>query len=103
MATRRTSIEELRKSADVYRHLMEETKYRIEAIDTILSGRAGLRQRIAQETCYLQFRLICETIAIACLALHRDIKVSSGLHNTYKADWILNALDRLHPRFYPSP
>jgi hypothetical protein len=50
-------------------------------------------------------RMICETLAIACLVAHGDIKAtkSGKLTKTYQADYIINELEKLHPDFYPRP
>jgi hypothetical protein len=59
----------------------------------------------AYELCYLQFRLICELIALGALAAHGDIPAARAgrLVKAYQADAILNALEQLHPNFYPRP
>ncbi len=85
-----------------YRGLLIEIKYRIEAIDSVLGGQVPLRAKIAEETVYLQLRMICELIAIGCLIIHGDLSAkSSDLLKSYKADWILGKLEKMHPRFYP--
>jgi hypothetical protein len=55
--------------------------------------------------CKLKLRMICETIAMACLAAHGDIEATrqGKVRKAYEADWILNTLERLHSDFYPKP
>jgi hypothetical protein len=47
--------------------------------------------------------LISETLALACLLVHGDVEGarSKRLSKAYQADFIINALEQLHPRFYP--
>jgi hypothetical protein len=91
------------KAVKAYANLLKEIKYRIEAIDTALAGKSGMRAKIAEEFCYLQFRMICEIMAIGCLIIHGDISIRGGLLTSYKADWIVKELGKLHPRFFPTP
>jgi hypothetical protein len=58
------------------------------------------------ELCFLEFRMICELIAIGCLVAHGDIKATKTKklqNDTYNAHDIIRALDGLHPDFYPRP
>ncbi len=92
------------KALPAYAELMAEIKLRTEAIDAVLAQKMPLRAKIAEELCYLQLRMICETIAIGCLLVHGDISAKkSDLMRSYKADWIIKQLTELHPRFYPDP
>ncbi len=92
------------KALPAYAELMAEIKLRTEAIDVVLGRQVPLRAKIAEELCYLQLRMICETIAIGCLLVHGDISAKkSDLMKSYKADWIIKQLTELHPRFYPYP
>lgn len=85
-----------------YRGLMEEIRYRVEAIDSVLERRVLLRARIAEELCYLQLRMICELIAVGCLIIHGDLSAKKAdLMKSYQADRILRGLDQLHPKFFP--
>jgi hypothetical protein len=90
------------KAMGSYRALLVEIKYRTEAIDAVLAGTLPLRAKIAEELCYLQLRMICEIIAIGCLVIHGEISSAKvDLFKTYKADWIVSELSRLHPQFFP--
>lgn len=81
---------------------MEEVKLRIESIDGVCKAEIGpLRVQMAEEFCYLQLRMICEVIAIACLVMHGNLKPKAKLLRTHKADWIISELEKLHPDFYP--
>lgn len=50
-------------------------------------------------------RLICEAFALACLVAYGDVEGTSSakLTKAYKADFVIHALEKLHPSFYPKP
>jgi hypothetical protein len=50
---------------DLYTVLMHEARSRIEAINFILGGHTRLSEGIVRELCWLQLRMLCETIALA--------------------------------------
>jgi hypothetical protein len=58
-----------------YCDLMEEIKHRYDALGAAAAGKFAplMPDPCALEFCYLQLRLICELIALACLVAHRDI------------------------------
>src|ERR1700742_2334885 len=92
------------QAMETYRKLMAEIKFRTEAIDGILRADIRpIRSKIAEEFCYLQLRMTCEVIAIACLVIHGNLKPKPKLFETFKASWIMSELEKLHPRFYPNP
>lgn len=84
-----------------YRNLLVEIKYRVEALDDLLTGQVRMRAPIAEEHGYLQLRMICELIAMGCLVIHGDVPVSASVRKSYKADWIISEMARLHPKFFP--
>nr|MBI1231876.1 hypothetical protein [Cytophagales bacterium] len=90
---------------DLYCDLMEEVKRRIAVVNSITAGLMPLPSIVAYETCYLQLRIICEIIALGCLAAHGDIPQtkSKRLLKAYNADDIIKNLEKLHPDFYPVP
>ena len=90
---------------NLYCNLMEEIKRRIEVIVSVERQTIAVPVIVALELCYLQLRLICETIALGCLVAHGDVTgtQSGKMKKAYEADWILNNLERLHPKFYPIP
>ncbi|MGY8662276.1 hypothetical protein Q3C01_07895 [Bradyrhizobium sp. UFLA05-109] len=90
------------KATEVYRSILVEIKFRVEAIDLVLARKVPLRSRVAEELCFLQLRMICELIAIGCLIVHGDLSSKhADLMKSYKADWIFNTLGKLHPKFFP--
>lgn len=105
----------LREAGQLYCSLMEEVLARDEMILRVLHD--GLPQTPFQQTvpeaevamrvefAYLQLRLICELIALACLAVHGDVPGArtKAVRKEYAADDIIKLLARLHPDFYPKP
>jgi hypothetical protein len=89
----------------LYADLMSELKVRLLWIDYTLSSETGLHGQVAEEFCFLQLRFAAELVAIGSLVAHGDIEVaqSAKLQKAYEADRILNALDEVHPDFYPRP
>ncbi len=71
----------------------------------LVDGRQGIPPWAVAEFAQFQIRMICETFAIACLLAHGDIEGtrSGKLATAYQADFIIKALERLHPHFYPRP
>jgi hypothetical protein len=92
-----------------YRAILEEIKSRFSVLGAILTraqaNQCAFSPEIDGELAYLQLRLICELIALACLMMHGDIEdtQTSKIQNRYEADWILKVLGKLHPEFYPKP
>jgi len=98
----------------LYCRLMEEIIVRDELIQNAMinfippvSGMKympEMRNIVLVEFCYLQLRMICELIALACLTAHGDIAASHSkeFRKSRKADWIIKALENLHPNFYPA-
>jgi hypothetical protein len=89
----------------LYCELMEEIKRRTDVVTTVLQGRVAVPQVVEVELVYLQLRMICELIALACLTAHGDVPETKGqrLTKAYNADQIMKGLERLHPGFYPVP
>jgi hypothetical protein len=57
---------------NLYCALMEEAKVRISIVEHMLNNDSGLPPAMAREICYLEFRMLCEIIAVACLTAHGD-------------------------------
>jgi hypothetical protein len=57
------------------------------------------------EFLYLQLRMICESIALACLIAHNEIHETKNknLYNNWSAAQIMDRLERIHKDFYPRP
>lgn len=51
----------------------------------------------------LQFRMICELIALACIVAHGDVSMTrtGKFKKDYSADLIFKKLEDYHPEFFP--
>lgn len=87
----------------LYLSLMEEIKVRFQAITIITASNLSVPQKIIEESCLLQIRMVCELIGLACLVAHGDITKSNKLTKVYQADRIISTLEELHPKFFPAP
>ena len=98
-------IESSSAMRDLYYDLMEEIKRRVAVITNITADLMPLPRIVAYEICYLQLRIICELIALACLVVHGDLPKVKGkkLSKAYNADEIIKQLEKLHSNFYPVP
>jgi hypothetical protein len=88
---------------DLYSALMNEARHRIEAINFILVGQTRLGEGIVRELCWLQLRMLCETIAMSCLVAHGDVVAAhiKKFEKEYAADKIIKLMDGLNPHFFP--
>lgn len=89
----------------IYSTIMGEIKLRSEVIKNTLDMTSMMGPGPRCELCWLQLRMICELIALACLAAHGDLAATrtQKLHSAHEADRILKALEKLHPKFFPIP
>ncbi|SHN71621.1 hypothetical protein SAMN05444170_2069 [Bradyrhizobium erythrophlei] len=89
----------------LYANLMEEARYRVEAMDAALSGRISLPDMILEELIYLQIRLLCEIVGLGCLIAHGDFTQHDlkKLRDEYDADKIIKSLTPLSATSFPEP
>jgi hypothetical protein len=88
----------------LYANLMEEVNARLEGIVNAARGKFQMHEMFAEEFCYFQLRMICETIACACLVAHGDLTGNIyKLRSEWSADKIVKLLTALHSDFYPKP
>ncbi len=87
----------------LYAALMEELKIRLRTIDSTLLADKVLHGTINREFCFLQLRMSCEVLALACLVAHGDISATRSLRlqKRYEPDKIMKMLEEIHPDFYP--
>jgi hypothetical protein len=85
---------------EVYCGLMEEIKFRIGMINTA-AMRPTMPQQLILEFGRLQLRLVCEIIAIACLAIHNEMINIKALEKLWSANEIMVRLQTLNPNFFP--
>jgi hypothetical protein len=89
-----------RKLRTLYCNLMDEIKHRTRWMQQVLDGTSKLADLPTFEFCYLQLRMICELIALGCLAVHDDIGATRKLKGKFQADVIIKAMEKLHPKFF---
>ena len=86
-----------------YAAIMEEIKIRLSSMDVAFAGGFRIQGQLVREYCFLQLRLTCELIALACLTAHGDIEATAKLRKHWDAAKIIKELEALHPGFYPWP
>ena len=87
----------------IYLRLMHELTIRIELVAYACDGKLNLTPPYAREYAYLQFRRICELIALGCLQLHGDLPEArtKAVKKEWNAEKILRLLHRNHPHSFP--
>lgn len=91
----------IEERAKLYLHCMVEIKERLRLVQAALAATTG--DLFKKEICSLQFRHICELIAIACLAAQGDFKTQRAFREEYSPAKIFNALREIFPAFFPKP
>jgi hypothetical protein len=91
---------------DQYAACIREIKHRFEVIDHFVIRQEKLLYRQTSiETVCLQMRKILELIAFASLCANKN--AYSAVHDDfakhYHANFLLNALEKINPHFYPRP
>ncbi len=86
-----------------YLKLMHEVVVRLDLVSAACNGHLNLTPPYAFEYCYLQYRRICELLALGCLQLHGDLAVarSSAASKEWNAERIMGLLHRHHPHAFP--
>jgi len=89
----------------LYWNLMSETRRRLDFLEVLYENFFKLPLSPRRELGYLQLRMICETVALACLVVHGDDLpgMNARIKSAHQADFILKRLEELHPRFFPEP
>lgn len=86
-----------------YLPLMHELVIRIELVAKACNGELNLPPVYAREYSYLQFRYMCELIALGCLQLHGDLP--SAYNNKTQKEWnaekIMKQLHNDNPHAFP--
>lgn len=91
----------IEERAKLYLHCMVEIKERLRLVEGACA--ADTAPLFKNEICSLQFRHICELIAIACLAAQGDFKTQRAFREAYSPALIFNALREIFPFFFPQP
>lgn len=82
-------------------HIYWEAINRANYVARLLDGSGESPPRIVEEVAYLQFRKICELVALMSLYLHGDLPTGKRLLGEWNAEVIMKRLGRLHPDFFP--
>jgi hypothetical protein len=86
-----------------YLILMHEVAIRIELVGHACDGSLNLTPPYAREYAYLQFRRICELIALGSIQLHGDLPSTQtqSIKNEWNAEKIMKILYKSHPHYFP--
>jgi hypothetical protein len=93
------------KAAQAYLPLMHEFAIRTDLVPQAFDGDLGLTPPFAREFAYLQFRRMCELIALGSLYLHGDLPIAQqqALTKEWHAEKLMKLLHKQHPFAYPQP
>jgi hypothetical protein len=91
------------RAVNGYLPLMHELTSRIELVAAVCDGKLGLTPPYAREYAYLQFRRMCELIALGCLQLHGDLPQAqtTDAKKIWNAAKIMRLLKKVHPSSFP--
>ncbi len=86
-----------------YLPLMHELAIRIDLVAQACDGKLNLTPPYAREYSYLQFRRMCELIALGCLQLHGDLPLAKtqSTKKEWNAEKIMKLLHKNHPHSFP--
>lgn len=100
-----TTTEQFSTDAAVQKYLplMHELAIRINLVAQAGEGKLNLTPPYAREYAYLQFRRMCELIALGCLQLHGDLPQTQtqSTRKEWNAEKIMSLLHRSHPHSFP--
>lgn len=97
------SKDDAERAMRVYLPLMNEADTRICVIKKATENAAGYPIGIVREICFLQLRVLCEIIAVGCLAVHSRTATPKKLHDIWEAGKLIVELEKLNPNCYPIP
>lgn len=105
IATEKSGKPPLEQKLHMYRSFMEEIKVRTEAIDRFLKRiadeRGGGDTFTDAEAAILQVRYICELIALATVAAHDLVGVTSRILKSWNAEDTFKQLAAMNPNSFP--
>jgi hypothetical protein len=90
----------LKAEHQIYADLMDEARIRIASLERAIDDRENWAPRMLQEFCYLQLRLLCETIALGCMVAHGDV-TGANILKRYEPGVMIARLEELNPDFFP--
>lgn len=98
-------MEQFSTDAAVQRYLplMHELATRIDLVAHACDGKLNLTPPYAREYTYLQFRRMCELIALGSLLLHGDLPSTQtqSARKEWNAEKIMRILHKSHPHSFP--
>jgi hypothetical protein len=91
------------KAVQGYLPLMHELALRLDLVAQACDGKLGLSPPFAREYAYLQFRRMCELIALGCLQLHGDLPYAKkkGTRKEWNAEKIMRLLQKNYAHSFP--
>ena len=98
-----TKFTGLQRAEHQYADLMAEARVRLEAIEAAFNSKSELAPITVRDFGYIELRMLCELIALACLVAHGHLPgtKTKELRDEWRAGRIIDALDRLHADFFP--
>ena len=98
-----SKLKQMIDASPTYAALMTELKIRISWLKYAVEGRTGMDGHMVREFGFLQLRMCCELVALACLVVHGDIPATtaSKFQSASGADDIMKGLEKLNPSFFP--
>ncbi len=86
-----------------YLKLMHEIVVRLDLVSHACNGHLNLTPPYAFEYCYLQYRRICELLALGALQLHGDLPgtKTSSVAKEWNAERIMSLLHRKYAHAFP--
>lgn len=86
-----------------YLLLMHELANRMDLVKRACDGHLNLTPPYAREYAYLQFRRMCELVALGCLQLHGDLPQAQtqSAKKEWNAEKIMKLLHNSHPHSFP--
>lgn len=91
------------EAVKTYLPLMHEFAIRADLVAKACDGQMGLTPPFAREFAYLQFRRMCELMALGSLYLHGDLPIAQGqaLKKEWHAEKLMKLLHKNHPFAFP--
>lgn len=102
---REVATQEHSRIVPFYRALMSELRDRITWLEYAFNGKMGVPQALLEEFIFLQIRLCCEIIALACVVAHGDIEKARAKRvvKHWSAAQMFLELEKLTADSYPKP
>jgi|GEM_PF-2260340 len=93
----------VQEAVEGYLPLMHELAIRIDLVAQACDGKLNLSPPYAREYAYLQFRRICELIALGCLQLHGDLPQvqTKSTKKEWHAEKIMRLLNGSYAHSFP--